>query len=632
MGSGLSQARPAWEGKSAIYQRCFTGKNPLRGGADSPRHNPNNLSAKDEIGKVVWGVCVKNRAYFLMLAATTLLSAPAMAAPVFMLQFGSFETRAEAETRLAALKGEHGGVIGDMQSGIREVTLPPDNLVVYRTQAGPVETRASAQSICSQLASNGDECYVVETAMAPSFAPATTQVAQATPPASVPTTAPTAPAPLNNTDINPRATSAIGTSASSPKLATTTTETPAPAPGAMSTAALMQSGSTVSPQAEPPVQMAPLPMRDPQNAEAISRVTAAPVTNTAPSATPVVVADNTTNNSPAMQQAMDRAAKEQNEHLTDREKQIAAAPTPPDAKKEGSFWSRINPFSGDEEQVVVAPKPVAPAPVTAPVETVETTPMPAPPNMPSPVMAPEPLSPLPQNTPAPAPIVMATAAPVPAMPMLPPPPAPLVGKGAINPNQSTSASLRAPAPVIVPESTGTINGQAPIVIADAPFQPANGNVRVGEAQRVPLSQAAVAPLPAPPAPVVLAPGAPSVALHPNATLGQKTLWAHVGQFVDAQAALAFWENYRQTHPDFPVVRVRVTSPLQSLNRGNEQVSLRVGPFAKESSIGNLCKTISDQQRQNDTPRLMCGPITDLGIASQVGGARNGYLPGSRYNR
>lgn len=575
----------------------------MRGGEDCPRHSGNNPASKAGTGKVFWGVSVKNRAYFLMLAATTLLSAPALAAPVFMLQFGSFESMEEAQTRLSALRSEHAGVIGSMQSGVREVTLPPDNLVVYRTQAGPVETRAAAQSICGQLASNGDECYVVETAMAPSFA-TNTQVAQAAPAAQ---------------------TAAV--SAATP--ATTAVRNPA----GMSNAALMAPGaSTTAPQAVPPVNMAPLPLRDPSNAAAIGRVTTPPAiasANVGASAPMAVAAASPASAvSPAMQQAMDEAAAEQN---TNTMSKLNNAPTPAGAKEEGTFWSRLNPFSSSE------PKPaVAPAPVMAKAETVETpvvemaaveTPpaIPAPLTPPPPMVTstPEPLSPLPQDT---APVAIAPAA-APA-PMLPPPPAPLIGKGSINAAQSTAASLRAPAPVVVPQPTGSLNTPAPIVIGDN-----TGNVRVGEAQRVPLSQIPAAP---PAAPMSMANAtllpAPTPALSPSSTLGQKTLWAHVGQFVDAQAALSFWDNYRRSHPDFPVVRVRVTSPLQSLTHGNDKVSLRVGPFAKDASIRTLCTTISEQQKQIKGDRLICGSIVDMGIASRVGGQRNGYLPGSRYQR
>ncbi len=562
---------------------------------------------------------MKNRAYFLMLAATTLLSAPAVAAPVFMLQFGSFESKEEAEARLTELKSEHAGVIGAMQSGIREVTLPPDNLVVYRTQAGPVETRATAQSICGQLASNGDECYVVETAMAPSFV-SPTQVAAASP-ASAPVAKPAAaaPAPVMAAPLPtpaPMTMAAAKTTAPAP--------TPMRDPAGMSTPALLAASgaSTTAPQAVPPVAMAPLPMRDPSNAAAINRVTTAPVTTgtSYPAPTTVAAATPAPAASPAMQKAMDDAAAEQ----TDLDKKISTAPTPAGAKEEGTFWSRLNPFSSTPK-APVAPAPVLAKPVTVETPVVETPTVQTPAAMvpPAPLVsatAPEPLSPLPQE----APRVMMAPAAAPA-PMLPPPPAPLVGRGSIASAQSTAASLRAPNPVIAPEPIGTLNAPAPIVIGDT-----TGNVRVGEAQRVPLSQANVLPAP----PIMMAPAipAPGPALSPTANLGQKTLWAHVGQFVDAQAALAFWDQYRRSHPDFPVVRVRVTSPLQSLNHGNDKVSLRVGPFAKEASIRTLCTTISQQQTQTNGDRLICGSIVDMGIASRVGGARNGYLPGSRYQR
>lgn len=596
MGLFLAQTGLRGQGKPATYQPCYGGKNPLRGGEDCPRQFCNNPSTKEGIGKVSLGVSVKNRAYFLMLAATTLLSAPAMAAPVFMLQFGSFETREEADKRLNELKSQHAGVIGSMQSGIREVTLPPDNLTVYRTQAGPVDTRATAQSICGQLASNGDECYVVETAMAPGFA-APTQIAQTTAPTEQAVAAVT-PAPM--------------------ALAA------APNPSSMSTPALLAAaaGSTTAPQAVPPVAMTPVPLRDPSNAAAINRVTATPAVIPSPTPAPMAVATAAPTISPSMQKAMDNAAAEQ----VELNSKVAGAPTPAGAKEEGTFWSRMNPFSSSDE-------PKAPAPVLAKPVTVETPAIQAPvveaPKMvtPSPVLAaPEVLSPLPQDAPR-----MAMAAPAPApSPMLPPPPAPTVGKGAVSIAGSTAASLRAPAPVIAPEPLGTLQSPQtppPIVIGDN-----NGNVRVGEAQRVPLSQATVPQtLPAPPAFGAAIP-APVPALSPSSNLGQKTLWAHVGQFSDAQAALAFWDQYRRSHPDFPVVRVRVTSPLQSLNHGNDKVSLRVGPFAKEASIKTLCTTISQQQTQTKGERLICGSIVDMGIASRVGGARSGFLPGSRYNR
>jgi hypothetical protein len=498
-----------------------------------------------------------------------------------------------------------------MQSGIREVTLPPDNLTVYRTQAGPLPSRAAAQSVCSQLASNGDDCYVVETAMAPSFSSAPAVAAAA--PASAP--APVAPA-------NPE------------KPMVAAAAMPAPLPPA--TSAPMPSTLTNAPGSNGPAPMTSLsavPARDPGNMAAINRVTAAP----APAKAPVAMAAAPVSND--MQKAMDAAVAEQN-NAEAGNKALAEAPTPPDAKKEGTFWSRLNPFSDDEAPAKPAPKAApAPMPVAAPVAPVEEKPMPAPVMAAAPAPAPVPMA-------APAPVAMAEApAPTPVEPMLPPPPAPLVGRGAVA--DTTSASLRAPAvpaPVIVPQATGNMpqvaanTAPAPLVVPPpGTLQPANGNVRVGEAQRVPLSQATVpaaAPV-APAAPAAMLPGSPSVSLRPSATLGQKTLWAQVGSFNDAQTALAYWDNFRRTHPDFPVVRVRVSSQFAALQRGNTSVNLRVGPFLRDTSVRTLCATIAKDQDDRDVDsdlRVRCGGIVDTGVAAAVGGPRSGYLNGSRYNR
>lgn len=143
---------------------------------------------------------------------------------------------------------------------------------------------------------------------------------------------------------------------------------------------------------------------------------------------------------------------------------------------------------------------------------------------------------------------------------------------------------------------------------------APGDVKVEEAKRVPLTET-LTPLPTPvPAPV---------SLSPSATIGEKTLWAQIGQFSDNQSALAFWDHYRQMHPDFPVVRVRTVSSLQ--HGSNNMVSLRVGPFARNASINSLCFSLSEQP-------VRCGKSLDLGVAASPYATPKGYLPGSRYQR
>lgn len=605
----------------------------------------------------------------LLLAGASLFAMAAHAAPVFMLQFGSFETREEADEKLGALKSKHAGVLSRMELGVREVTLPPDNLTVYRTQAGPLATRADAQSVCSQLASNGDECYVVETAMMQPATPATQQVARAPEPAA----APAAPAPGATPAPAPEKVAA-------PAPAPVKTEMPASAATAAAVPA-KSAPATPAPAATPvpPVTPRSISARDPQNIAAMNRV-AAPVT---------LAADP---QAEAMQRELAAASAE-----PVPAPRLASKPV-----KDRSLWSRI--FGDDEEAQAAADQPARTATAedavqAAPVETIavanaEPQPMPAPPeplpaatpmpaaaasvpvsepvvttppnasapNAPTPpgattdrtVMIPNavvdpartpasaalapmpPAAPAPVMAPPPAPVavqpqpqpvavtpVVTEAAPFP----LPPPPAPLSGMSRPAPVTVTPA-VAAPMPV-----TSQPNMPAPVMAAPQPIGTVpDANVRVEEAKRVPLTQmtapvATPAPTPSfpPPAPMPSsAPAAMPPAMSPSATIGQKTLWAQVGPFADQQAALAFWDQYRRTHPDFPVVRVRVTSPLMAQQRGIAQVNLRVGPFGREGFITSLCNGMVKEG-------LQCGVITDMGIASGAGSQR-GLLPGSRYGR
>ena len=73
---------------------------------------------------------MKHTRLALALAITSLSATPVIAASVTMLQFGSFETRDEAEKRLSEVKSKHAKEISGLASSIREVKLPPDNLPV----------------------------------------------------------------------------------------------------------------------------------------------------------------------------------------------------------------------------------------------------------------------------------------------------------------------------------------------------------------------------------------------------------------------------------------------------------------------------------------------------------------------
>jgi len=220
-----------------------------------------------------------------------------------------------------------------------------------------------------------------------------------------------------------------------------------------------------------------------------------------------------------------------------------------------------------------------------------------------------------------------------ARPMLLPPPAPLTAQ---DKKALETATVR-PEPEVL---AGPIGGtQAPVnketstpppAHKSTPLTPGNGNVNVEEAKRVPVTETVEAPVQAAPA-VAAAPALPAVNLLPSSTTGQKTLWAQIGQFNDSEAALVFWENYRRTHPDFPVVRVRIASSLQQQESGNDRVWLRVGPFAREGFINSLCSSIANNENQAIQAKR-CSSVTDLGIAAKPGAAGSGYLSGSRYKR
>ena len=520
---------------------------------------------------------------FLVTITTLFFSTSALAAPVFMLQFGSFESRAEADARLAEIKTKHAGLVGNLTASVREVTLPPDNLTVYRTQAGPLPNRAAAQSVCSQLATNGDQCYVVETAMMgtmPSGAPAN------------------------------------ATATGSPALALT---------------ALPPVASVAAPNMTPPsVELPSMPQPAmPQAAPSLS--VADEMAQGLAAATPTQ----------PMHDALAQAATQQETMAAG----VNTALEQPQAevKKQRSFWSRMNPFSSDDEPLPAPPKPVVAeaAPITAPVEPVLASNAP-PPLLQAPAVAPPvataatpfvvdptmppPPRPVPPEAPAsvlplqaadrvapPAPVVPAAAPSLPPSASLVPPP------------QDTGSMLLPPPPppLRAQDRTALAAGQmpAPAAAAAVPIAtpaPASAAPFAAPLSVVSPTVSAPAPLSAPAVPSTLP---PTLMAQATNGLGQKTLWAEMGDFSGAQEALAFWESYRAAHPDFPVVRTRVISPYQSA--GDGRVSLRVGPFARAELIRNLCATVQ-------SPQLRCGTIIDLGVASPTQGSTSNS--GSRYQR
>ena len=543
----------------------------------------------------------------LALFVFSLAATPALAASLTMLQFGSFETRDEAEKKLADINSKYKDTLGALPTSIREVKLPPDNLTVYRTVAGPVADRSTAQSICSKLAATGDDCYIMQTAMVAGEAPA-----------AVATAAPALPPVMPNMAAAP----------SGSVLAPATAAAPSVAPDLTS--------RFVSPQE-------PVAARDPMNQAALNSMatplaagtTTLAASSSLPAELPSVHPSDTFTNtdpSPGMQAALDAASTNQSVLSQD----VVANTTAAQATQHQSFWDRINPWSSTPAPT---PAPVM-VPVTAPVEVVSSEPLPPP--VVTPQAAPEqirqvtpialvpvdsgtakvvvpsanaaPLAPMPTVTP-PAPaatndVFQNTHVITEAPPMqLPPPPAPLMAQ---------NAPMGAPDRLPPPESTS-----GPINVTPLPPTRAVGggpNVEVEEARRVPVSPVIH---PTQPPPFVQAP----VVMQPSATEGVKTIWAEIGPFNSNDDALAYWANYRQDHPDFPVVRVRVTSSYQAMLHGVNYYALRVGPIAQRAFVKALCNSLA---KRDNGPELQCSAVSDLGSSTPLQ-PMQGLLPASRYS-
>lgn len=89
----------------------------------------------------------------------------AHAQTVFMVQLGTFRTDQEANTQWDKLTKDFPDLFEPLTYTPTEITLPPDDFIYHRNQAGPIPTRSEAEEICSKLLAKNYECYVVETAM-----------------------------------------------------------------------------------------------------------------------------------------------------------------------------------------------------------------------------------------------------------------------------------------------------------------------------------------------------------------------------------------------------------------------------------------------------------------------------------
>ena len=494
---------------------------------------------------------------------------------VFMVQLGSFDSENEAQQRWQSLKNANPAILGNLSPRLREVTLPPDNFTVYRTQAGPLGTRQQAQAICSQLLQRGDECFVIETAM-----------------------------------VRPPAGTMQADSASTPRLPIKTD------PSAQASAAASQAASVAAHSATNAANAAGTTLANaPRIAPAVPEIPAIPeVSRPTP---PNIAYDNSSDteeeegffsgfwpfggDDEAEQQQAD--AREINQAL-DR----ALINTQPAASNEALQPLQLEP----EVQEPQRPRPIMtpqrsapPAPIPAPVQAANAEPayrLPPPPDS-SGQAATSPLL----NAPVPAPRAPQMARrDVPDSPRIAVPPAPAAA--------STVRALGTTPPIdqrqprTLAELQQSVPQPAPQPAPQYDMRPAAANsgadVDVAEAIRVPLSEQ-TAPQPriqTVPAQAALRAGLPSQ------NLRQKTLWAQVSYFRDQQSALSYWEQFRLANPEFPPVRVRVTRPYQLNSSRAARVSLRIGPFETANYITQMCNALP-------LNNLRCSVVSDLGTSA-----------------
>ena len=518
-----------------------------------------------------------------------------------MVQFGSFETQQEAQKRLDDLKTANGNILGNVSPSVKEVKLPPDNLTVYRTQAGPLESRAAAQSLCNQLASTGSECYVVETA-----------VSTGTP--STPMAAATPATPAMGAAASPALKSPEQLGSITPVASASASSTPA-MQSALSRAATQQDSGEVA--STPP---ASLPSEKPTFWSRLNPFSTTPAAKpVAPK--PVAVAERLPLSAPVTEVTSAPVAPAVPNSLSSTPSIVAAAATPAPI------------LTAPAAPLITAPAAMAPAPVL-------TTPVPAPLFAPAPIVAAATVPVIAAPAMAPAPV--AFAAPAPVALASPTNFRPRFASSSTKERAAAETQGLAPLSTIAGPDAVALSAPAPTPVAPTRFASATpaaaGDVQVEEAKRVPVTEksgnfrprmrpaterSALQPQYQLAAKTAAIPAANPL---PSSTTGVRTYWANIGHFANSQAALEFWNSYRSAHPDFPTQRVRVVSSLQSENHGKEEVSLRVGPFAREGFIETLCGSLGK------TNTLRCGGITDVGIAAKTTSNQQGYLQGSRYKR
>lgn len=487
------------------------------------------------------------------IALITTAHAPAIAADsgaVYVLQLGSFDSRAEAQKKWDQLKAKNPDSLGKLNVHISEISMSGDTSVIYRTQAGPVDSHADAAALCSKLQTQGAECYVVETAMFASDTPVDEETAD--------NAAVESPLPWKKKSAG---STKLGAGSQPIQQTTSATATPAAAEEA--------------PEPEEHVHLSPhdvvVPDRAPKfldagDSEAPAKVEVASVPKPAETAQAAPV--------PAPVQAAAPAPAEKKpgffSSLFSKNGPSKASPSPAEERQQSFNYvqGRQPKYLDESETPAAATQKASAAPTPAPV--VETA------------------APAASNTSAPE------AAPAPA----PAAPAPAAKKQGFFSKLFSSSKPAAPALPPAPPVPQTV--PAPAVAQTAPAKVV-GNVNVAEAIRVPLTEGGAAAT----APVISSQELAPVS-NPTPQVGG-TYWAQISYFPDEASAHNFYEGFRTAYPNLADgLRMRITRPYASGGNLGGRVTLRIGSFASAADIATICSLASQMN-------LDCISVKDTGM-------------------
>ena len=88
-------------------------------------------------------------------------AAPALATGQYVLQIGSYPTRAEAEASWESFKSKHAGLVQDLSEDVKSADLGGKG-TWYRLRLGPFAEKTAANATCEKIKAAGGSCFLTK--------------------------------------------------------------------------------------------------------------------------------------------------------------------------------------------------------------------------------------------------------------------------------------------------------------------------------------------------------------------------------------------------------------------------------------------------------------------------------------